>query len=468
MRLNLIRKYVSAALALMVMGAANGLPAYAQEPTAVGGTSIATWQFGKRAAISLTYDDSTINQFRVALPIMKSLGLPATFFVITGAIPGSQYHAKFVGPPVSDIVASTKSVPTNAKNFYQRASALRFVGYKGVNKYFMDAGDEYAKGDVEAAYHLIDKAYALVRSGTATREPVSEQVRDYVLRFGQSTYSESGANRFAEVTWEQLKKYQSEGFEIGSHTISHPYMSILDDANIAYELTASKQELMEKLGKSAAFSAEIPFGISNKRAVGFGLRTYQALRNWMPEPYLTEINRGDRQNPLDATTDYVQWQRGPLTKTPMSLMKSWVDTAVRSDNIWLVLVFHGIEGVGWEPLSGAEIKEYFSFIKENDQNAWVATFQDVAKYMRERESSSVRSKLDGSSVVVKLSGTLDRSTYDLPLTLKTRVPSSWGAVKVLQGKKAVTVQAHADGQDKYAVYQAVPDGTTILLSRAVQ
>jgi len=51
-------------------------------------TEITTWQYGKRGAVSLTYDDGTINQFRVAVPIMDSFGFPATFFIITGNIPG--------------------------------------------------------------------------------------------------------------------------------------------------------------------------------------------------------------------------------------------------------------------------------------------------------------------------------------------------------------------------------------------
>ena len=46
-----------------------------------GETVIAKLQYGKRAAVTLTYDDGSINQFRVAVPIMDSLGLPATFFI---------------------------------------------------------------------------------------------------------------------------------------------------------------------------------------------------------------------------------------------------------------------------------------------------------------------------------------------------------------------------------------------------
>ncbi|HEX8675666.1 MAG TPA: polysaccharide deacetylase family protein, partial [Segetibacter sp.] len=65
-----------------------------------GQTEITKWQYGKNAAVSLTYDDGSTNQFSQALPIMNRLGLPATFFIITGQIPGSQYQGRFIGRPV--------------------------------------------------------------------------------------------------------------------------------------------------------------------------------------------------------------------------------------------------------------------------------------------------------------------------------------------------------------------------------
>ena len=38
-------------------------------------TQITKWQYGKTGAVSLTYDDGSINQFRIAVPIMDSLKL---------------------------------------------------------------------------------------------------------------------------------------------------------------------------------------------------------------------------------------------------------------------------------------------------------------------------------------------------------------------------------------------------------
>src|SRR4030095_9495543 len=103
----------------------------------------------------------------------------------------------------------------------------------------------------------------------------------------------------------------------------------------------------------------------------------------MPDAFVDDLDRWSKTDPATSTKEYVRWQRGPLTETPMTLMKSWIDTAEAHDNIWLVLVFHGVDGVGWKPKTGAELKEYFGYIKSKEDKIWVATFQDVAKYMRE-------------------------------------------------------------------------------------
>src|SRR6476620_10951961 len=92
----------------------------------VGQTQITKWQYGKSAAVSLTYDDGSINQFRVAVPIMDTFGFPATFFIITGNIPGSQYHGTFIGRPAKTIIEETAKIPTDKDNFFERASAIGF------------------------------------------------------------------------------------------------------------------------------------------------------------------------------------------------------------------------------------------------------------------------------------------------------------------------------------------------------
>src|SRR5215468_3934405 len=129
-----------------------------------GKTEITKWQYGKSGAVSLTFDDGSINQFRVAVPIMDSFGFLATFFIITGNVPGSRYHGAFVGRPTSDIIHETASVLTNKDNFFERASAIGYLGYEGTLDYHTRAGELYDEGKhVDQAYRVLDEGYEKVR-----------------------------------------------------------------------------------------------------------------------------------------------------------------------------------------------------------------------------------------------------------------------------------------------------------------
>ncbi len=160
----------------------------------------------------------------------------------------------------------------------------------------------------------------------------------------------------------------------------------------------------------------------------YAYKIHPALRNRMPEPFLEELNRSSPQTPGIFDKEYVQWQRGPLSKTPMGLMKSWVDTLLTHNNVWLVLTFHGVDGIGWEAKKHEELATYFRYMKEREDRLWVATFKDVTQYIRERMNSKVTVTGRDEKITLNLTHSLDKSLYKFPLTLRTYVPSGWNEV----------------------------------------
>lgn len=414
-----------------------------------GQTEITKWQYGKSGAISLTYDDGSINQFRVAVPLMDNLGFPATFFIITGQIPGSQYHGAFIGRPTKAIIDETASVPTNKENFFERASAIAFLGYEGTAAYHTQAGATYDEGkEFAKAYRIIDEAYAKVRAGG----------------FKPVVAHEVSANEENRITWDELGAMARRGYEFASHTVTHPRVAALDDANLTYELEKSRQELLDHLGFKHTFSVECPYGTEDLRGVAYALQRYQVARNHMPDPFVDDLDRGNTKDPALSTKEYVRWQRGPLTKTSMELIKSWVDTVTAHDNIWLVLVSHGVDGIGWEPKTHQEIKEYLEYMKSKEDRLWIATFQDVTKYIRERAHGEVHSYRDGDAISVVLRDDLTDASYDLPLTLKTYVPHDWHTVEIRQGGRTTHAEVTLDQGHSYVLYQAVPNAEVVRLS----
>lgn len=425
-----------------------GLSNCNHEKDSTGETVITSWKDGKKGAISITYDDASINQFRKALPIMDTLGIKGTFYINTAHIRDGQIPPKFIGRPITDIIRETATEPTNKSNLFERASALRFTGIKGAVEYHNTAGSLFENEKYDEAYKVVDEAYAEVRKQGAKpggwRGPSGEM-----------------------ITWAEIKKFAANGHEFGSHTISHPRLAVLDEPNLLYELEKCKEEIEQNLGKEHTFSAECPFGTENERVMEYAYKVHPALRNRMPEPFLEEINRWNDMTPGMSDKPYVQWQRGPLAKTSVPLMKSWVDTLVVRDNVWLVLTFHGVDGIGWEAKPHEELKEYFTYMKQHEDDLWIAPFRDVTQYMRERMAAKVNASHRDSEIIVNLTHSLDKELYDHPLTLKTYVPEEWNAVKVRQSEREQQVSVASDDKGKYILYDMLPNARELIISASM-
>ncbi|HEY8782310.1 MAG TPA: polysaccharide deacetylase family protein [Mucilaginibacter sp.] len=418
------------------------------QTASVGQTEITKWQYGKNGAVSITYDDGSINQFRYALPIMERLKLPATFFIITGGIPGSKYHGRFIGRPVKAIIAESATIPTSQQNFFERCSAAGYLGFKGTITSHTRAAGLYDDGKKDQAFRLMDELYKKVRNGDF--KP-GYQPCDEVLQ-------EQGS------IWDDFRRDAAKGYEFASHSITHASMPALDSANIVYELEKSKEEIKEKMGEKYTFSAEVPYGYEDPRVMKIAYKIYPALRNRMPEPWLKEIDRASRKTPGTTDKDYIQWQRGATTKTPLPLMESWVDTAAAKNNTWLVLVIHGVEGLGYEALPHTLLDKYFQYLKSKNDKLWIATFGDVTKYMREREATVIKNNSESKDISLNITMPLNSGMYNIPLTLKTYIPANWSHVIVKQGKHSKKIEPEKDGKGTYVIYQVKPNLKSIHLS----
>ncbi len=403
----------------------------------VGKTEILKWPEGKKGAISITYDDGTVNQFKVAMPIMDKYKLPGTFFIITGEVKGSKYKPHYSGRPFAKILKESGK-PTTVKNFIERVMALRFSGYEGMAPLHEKIGGTFEANKIKEAYQLVDEAYAKIWKGEMKKASEPE-------------FGVAGA-----MSWDDFRTMASKGHEFASHTVSHPYLSTFDEKNLHYELEKSRDEIREQLGPKYTFSVEYPYGTEDKRVLRLAMHLYPLTRNWMDDAAVQDLIRWDEMDPLTSKKEYVRWQRGPHTSTPIELMKKWVDVTNTSDKIWLTLVFHGVDGIGWEPEPGSKFEDYFNYISKRP-NIWVGTFQDVGKYIREKVSTKVSAKASAKSIQVRLVSPLSHRLYDYPLSVKTYVPADWKKVKVEQKDGSKTMATTESSGGTYVVYQAVPN-----------
>ncbi len=131
------------------------------------------------------------------------------------------------------------------------------------------------------------------------------------------------------VNWDELKEFQQAGWEVGSHTMTHPYLTSLSDEQINYELGESKR-LLEEHGFNPQ-TLVFPYGDQDYRVYDYVTRYYQNARLAWGNGGFNEFPH-DRYKIVTINVDY---------STPPELVQQWIDKAV-AEKLWLVLMLHDI------------------------------------------------------------------------------------------------------------------------------
>jgi peptidoglycan/xylan/chitin deacetylase (PgdA/CDA1 family) len=74
------------------------------------------------------------------------------------------------------------------------------------------------------------------------------------------------ADELRAMDWDDLGELTQDGWEIGSHTCTHPHLTQLDDAALARELSESRAICADRLGRPCR-SIAYPYGDINPRVV---------------------------------------------------------------------------------------------------------------------------------------------------------------------------------------------------------
>jgi len=254
-------------------------------------------------------------------------------------------------------------------------------------------------------------------------------------------------------SWGWWDETARAGHEIGSHTRTHPFLTSLPLSEAEYELTISKSLIEEKVPGHRVTTFSYPYGAYNS-----------AVKNLAQKYYIAARGVGKALNGT-ATDMYAELSYDVAGYT-VAQMKSLTEQAV-SQRKWLIPCLHGFgpgEYGGW---SSAQFLEYLDYLKGRS-DLWVAPFATVIKYMRERGTATLAVVAEtGEAATLNLTDTLDNGLFNLPLTLRSEVPASWGDVKVQQGGVITTVATSLEGTTRVVYYDAVPDGGVITLSKVI-
>jgi peptidoglycan/xylan/chitin deacetylase (PgdA/CDA1 family) len=84
------------------------------------------------------------------------------------------------------------------------------------------------------------------------------------------------------MSWDQVGQLADAGWEVGSHTTSHPHLSeVADDAELARELEGSRAELEERLRRPCRTLA-YPYGDHDERVIAAAARAGYAAASTLP------------------------------------------------------------------------------------------------------------------------------------------------------------------------------------------
>jgi len=165
-----------------------------------------------RARLALTFDDGLRTNVEVAYPILRKLGLSATFFVCPGLIERGAWlwnheareRLRTLAPSALTELATFVGGPNELEPFIEWMKSLKLAAREGVEE--------------------------AIRAATPRFKPTHAQHDEFDL-----------------AAWDELRRLDPRTVTIGSHTMTHPILTSLSAAETEEELRDSRAVLEKKL-----------------------------------------------------------------------------------------------------------------------------------------------------------------------------------------------------------------------------
>jgi O-antigen/teichoic acid export membrane protein/peptidoglycan/xylan/chitin deacetylase (PgdA/CDA1 family) len=189
-----------------------------------------------KRAVMITFDDGFRDNYEVAFPILRRHGLPGLFFLTSGYI-GT--HEIFWFDWLVHVL-----LRTSASSIHLDSLNLK-----------IDLGSTAARRRLAA----IELLRALKIAPEATRSVALQQLREAAAVDIAPTTREMSSC----MTWNQVREMANAGMEFGSHTVSHPILSAINDPqHLRFELDESKLTIEREIGRPV-LSLAYPVGGRN-------------------------------------------------------------------------------------------------------------------------------------------------------------------------------------------------------------
>jgi len=176
---------------------------------------------GRGRFVILTFDDGYRDNYDLAFPILRSHGVPATFFLTTGFLDRRELAW---WDEIAWMVRSSQKPGIDAGRWFTSPVAF----------------DEPAR---EAAVRIVLRTY---------KNLPGDETTAYLDDLGVATGSgrwRSPADSATWMTWDMAREMRAAGMVIGGHTVNHPVLAHLSPEQQWVEIDGCRRRLLEELGE---------------------------------------------------------------------------------------------------------------------------------------------------------------------------------------------------------------------------
>ncbi len=275
--------------------------------------------------------------------------------------------------------------------------------------------------------------------------------------FNFTSFTVTGSSWGWPRNWTTLQNAALLGHEIASHTVSHTSLSGMSTTQQTTELQDSQNDINAHILGQKCITMAYPYCAAGTNSLCAQYYVAARICSNVIEPRtpadfmnISSIICGD-QGSVKTSQDFI----------------NRANSAVSSKG-WCVFLIHGIDGDGgWSSLSSTVLRETLEYLNANQNTIWVATFGNVACYIKERNTVSVtESSVQDSTIIVQVSDTLDNAIFNYPITIRRPLPQGWLGATVAQNSRPVTMQIIAKNEIQYLQFDAVPDSGDVVISRS--
>ncbi len=307
-------------------------------------------------------------------------------------------------------------------------------------------------------YNNLFKKYGL--KGTVALNPYTIQDTDNGLN-----WSIKDGLRFYCGTWNLWQTLIADGkLDIANHTATHPHLTQIPQSELDSEINGARSILMSHLNGQSILGFIDPYGESDYYSTSVIQQQHFADRSTV---------EGENSLSPDDYSWYHLLSYYALSGVTVETMNSWIDSTIANKS-WCIELWHGIlsdqteSETLWSPLTYDICNDHLSYVANNLDKIWNATYSEAIQYLRERQSATLSVlSFDNTHIRLSLTDSLDNSIFNYPLTLKVQVPNDWASVSIMQNGNSHNIIPATESGNNYVYFDAIPDQGNIDIAKVI-